>query len=159
MLRLFCTYPSLHPKAVFENWSMCHTKVTQLSQNLKSTSKCHAYICMSLLWTWIQAPRKTGLITVLGVVNSVETLHIESRVVTSVRAETVSDTTYQVDRSLEIQICIFKKHQILYNLKKLYFPIVHTIHFMLRVQFNLVCPALKTNKQKRVSEKWRVEML
>lgn len=53
---------------------------------------------------------------------SVETLHIESRVVTWVRAETVSDTTYQVDRSLEIQICIFKKHQILYNLKKIVFP-------------------------------------
>lgn len=61
-------------------------------------------------------------------------------------AETVSDTTYLEDRSSEIQICIFKKHQLLYKLKKLYFPIVHTIHFVVRVQFNLVCPRLR-NKQ------------
>lgn len=72
---------------------------------------------------------------VLGVVGSVETLHMESRALTSVRAKNVSDTTYQVDRSLEIQIYIFKKHQFLYNLNNLNFPIVYTIHFMVRVQY------------------------
>lgn len=30
----------------------------------------------------------------------------------------------------------------------MYFFIVHTIHFVVRVQFNLVCPALETNKWK-----------
>lgn len=84
---------------------------------------------------------------VLGVVGSVETLHMESRALTSVRTKNGSDTIYQEDRSLKIQIYIIKKHQFLYNLNNLHFPIVHTIHFVVRVQFNLVCSRLR-NKQK-----------